>query len=187
MELWAIIDSLRLFKAQLRGTKFTILTDQNLLGTFMDRTPESQELRCKQVFLPIFDQPNIYIASKENFNADAISRNYLRIGTSNAEQYFIPDSIDNSTQHWTPTLPIPTDTITCNHLFIPSLIPDMLEYAFSTRCFSHTDCECILCSSRGQIGGHYHTCPKQGDNDWLQFVTYPVNTEFLAITPPAQL
>ena len=44
-ELLAIIDSLKFFEAQLRGTKFTILTDHKPLETFMDRTQATQKLR----------------------------------------------------------------------------------------------------------------------------------------------
>ena len=75
-ELLAIIDSLKFFEAQLRATKFTILTDYKPLETFMDRTQPTQKLRRWQDFLGSFDQTIVHTAGEENYNADALSRNY---------------------------------------------------------------------------------------------------------------
>ena len=107
----------------------------------MYRTQGSQNLRVWQEFLGSFDQTIVHTAGKENFIADAISRNYIRIGTTTEEEDFIPEGILNTTLYGTPTLPTPPNTITCNHLCIPTLIPDMSEYLSSASDFSHTDGE----------------------------------------------
>ena len=127
-ELLAILDSLKFFEAQLRGTKFTILTDHKPLETFMDRTQPTQKLRRWQDFLASFDQTIVHTAGKVNYIADALSRNYKRPGTSTAEEDYISQSIDNTTPHRAPTLPTPPNTITCNHFSIPPLTTDMSEY-----------------------------------------------------------
>ena len=74
----AMIVSLRFFAAQVRGTKFTILTDHKPLVTFMYRTQRTQKLRRWQVFLGSFHQTIIHTAGKENYIMDALSRNYKR-------------------------------------------------------------------------------------------------------------
>ena len=182
----AIIDSLKFFEAQLRGTKFTILTDYKPLETFMDRTQASWKLRRWQEFLGSFAQTIVHTASKENFIADAISRTYIRIGTSTEEEDFISESVDNTTLHRTPTLPTPPNTITYNHFSIPPLTPDMSEYQSSACDFSHTDCEYDLCRSYGTTAGHYHTCPYHDEDDGQQFVSYPGDTEFQEIILPTE-
>ena len=127
-ELLAIIDSLKFFEAQLRETKFTILTDHKPLETFMDRTQPTQKLCRCQDFLGSFDQTIVHTAGKENYIADALSRNYKRPSTSIEEEDYIPQSIDNTILHRAPSLPTPPDTITCNHFSITPLTPEMSEY-----------------------------------------------------------
>ena len=152
----------------------------------MDRTQGSQKLGRWQGFLASFDQTIVHTAGKGNFIADAIYRYYIRIGTSTEEEDFIPESIDDTTLHRTPTLPTPPNNITCNHFSMPPLTPDMSESQSSASDFSHTDCEYKLCRSRGKAGGHHHTCPNQDDEDWEQFVTYSEDTKLQEITAPAE-
>ena len=164
-ELLGIIDLQKFLEAQLRETKFTILTDNKPLETFVDRTQASQKLRRCQEFLGSFDYTIVPTAAKDTFIADAISRNYIRIGTLTEEEDFIPGSIDNTTLHRTRIVPTHPNTITCNHWSIPSLTSEVSEYQFFGRDFSHTDCEYNLCRSRGKAAGHHHTCPYKDDND----------------------
>ena len=72
-ELLAIIDSLKFFDAQLRGTKFTILTDHKPLETFMDRTQPTQKLLRWQYFLGSSNQTIVHTAGKENYIAHVFS------------------------------------------------------------------------------------------------------------------
>ena len=88
-ELLAIIDSLKFFEAQLRGTKFTILPDHKPLETCMDCTQPTQKLRRWQDFLGSFNQTIVHTAGKENYITDALSRNYQRPGTSTEEEDYI--------------------------------------------------------------------------------------------------
>ena len=118
-ELLAIIDLLKFFKAQLWGTKFTILTDHKALETFLDKTEVSQKRRGWQDFLESFAQTIVHSAHKQNSMADAINENYICIGTVTEEEDFIAESLDNTTLHQTPTLPTPPNTLTCNHFSIP--------------------------------------------------------------------
>ena len=127
-ELLAIIDSLKFFEAQLQGTKFTNLTDYKPLETFMDRTQPTQKLRRWQKFLGSFDQTIVHTGGKENYIADVLSRNYKRPSTSTEEEDYIPQSIDNTTLHRAPSLPTSSNTITCNHVSVPPLTPEMSEY-----------------------------------------------------------
>ena len=150
----------------MRGTKFPILTDHKPLETFMDRTQATQKLRRWQEFLASFAQTIVHTAGKENYIADALFRNYKRPSTSMQEEDYIPQSIDNTTLHRAPSLPTPSNTITCNHISVPPLTPEMSEYLSSASNFSHTDCEYNLCRSSGKAAGHHHSRHYQDDNDW---------------------
>ena len=185
-ELLAIIDSPKFFAPQLRGTKFPMLTDYKGLETFMDRTQASQKLRRWQEFLASFEQTIVHTADKVNFIADAISRNYIRMGTLTEEPDCIPASIDNTTLHRTPTLHTPPNIITCDHFSIPTWTPDMSEYQSCVSDFSHPDCEFNMCRSRGNAASHHHTCPYQDDDDWQQFGSYSGDTELRKITGPTE-
>ena len=184
--LLAISDSLKFFEAQLRGTKFTILTDYKPLETFMDRIRASQKLRQWQEFLVSSDQTIVHTAGKKNFITDSISAKYIRIGTLTEDEDFISGSIANPTLHGTPTLSTPAHTITYDHFSIPPLTSDMLEYESSARDISHTECKCNLCRRRGKAAGHQHTCPYQDDDDWEQFVSDPEHNEFQEISLPTE-
>ena len=152
----------------------------------MNRTQASQKLRQLPEFLASFDQTIVHITGKQNFITDAVSRNYIRIGTSTDEEDFIPQSIDHTTLHRNPTLLTPTNTITCNQFSIPPLTPDMSEYQSSASDISQTDCEYNLYRSRGKATGHHHTCPYQDDDDWEQFVSYPEDTASQQIISPTE-
>ena len=165
-ELLAIINSLKFFEAQVRGTKFAILTDHKPLETVMTRSKESQKLRRWEEFLVSFDQTIVPTASEENVIADAISRNYKRIGTTTEGENIIPERIDDTTLHRTTTLRTPTNTITCNHFSTPPLTADMSEYQSSASDSSYTNCAYNICRSGGQTAGHHHTSPYQDDNNW---------------------
>ena len=177
-ELLAITDSLKFCEAQLRGTKFPIPTVHKPLETFIDRTQASQKLRRWPEFLASFEHAMIHTAGKENFITDAISSNYIRIGTSTDEEDFISERSDYTTLHRVPTLPTASNTITCNHFCMPPLISHMSEYQCPASDVSETDCAYNLCRSRGETAGHHRTCPYQDDDDWEQFVSYPEDTEF---------
>ena len=171
----------------MRGTNVTILTDQKALKTCLDRTQASQTIGHWQEFFASLNHTIVRTAGRENFIPDAISRNYVRIGTSTEEEDCIPESIDNTTLHRAPTLPTPPDTITCNNLSIALVTPYMSEYQSSTNDFSHIHCEYNLCRSCGKATGYHHTCLYQDDDDWKQFVSYPERTEFQEITTPPEL
>ena len=170
----------------MRGTKLTILTDHKPRETFIDRTEASEKLSQWQEFLVSVNQTIVHTAGQENLITDAIYRNYIRIDTSTGEEDFSPESIDNTTLHRTPTLPTPTNTITCNHLCIAPLTTDLSEYQSSASDFSDTDSEYNLCRSRGKAVGPHHTCLYQGDADCEHFVSYAEYNEFLKIIPPTE-
>ena len=112
----------------------------------MDRTQPTQKLRSWQDFLGSFDQPIVHTAGKENYIPNALPRNYKRPSGSTEEEDYIPQSIDNTTLHRAPTLPMPPKTITCNHFSITTLTANMSEYQSSSASdFSHTDCEHNVC------------------------------------------
>ena len=163
-----------------------MFSDQKPLKTFMDGTRASQKQRRWQEFLASFDQTTVHIAGKQNCMPDVISRNYIRIGTLTEEEDFIGESIDNTTLHRTPTLPTPTNTISCNHFSIPPLTPQMSECQSSGREFSNTDCKYNILRSRGKATGHHHTCPYQDQDDKEQFVSYPEDHELQENTPPTE-
>ena len=117
---------------------------------------------------------------------DAFSPNYIRMSTSTEEEYFIPDSIDNTTPHRVPTLPSPFNTMTCNHCTIPPLTLDRSEYQSSGCDFSHTDWQCKVGRIHGKAADHHQTCHYQDDDDWKQFISYPEDTAVPEITPPTE-
>lgn len=100
------------------------------------------------------------------------------------EADFIANSIDNTSLLRTPTLPIATNTITCNHFSIPLLTPDMSDYQSSGRDFSDADCKFNLCRSRGQVVGHNDICASRYNDDWEHTVSYSEDNEFQEVTPP---
>ena len=120
-----IIDSVKCNDTQLVVTKFPILTDHKPQETFMDRIKASHQLCYRQEFLVSFDQTIVHAAAWKNFIADAIFRNYMRIGTWTEREDFIPESINNTTLDEIVTRPSPTHTITCNDCCIPPVISDM--------------------------------------------------------------
>ena len=117
---------------------------------------------------------------------NAISRNYMRIGTSTLQADLITERIDNTTLHSTPTLPTPPHTITCNDFSISPDTPHVSGYQSSASDFSHTACEHNVCGTRGMAGSHHHTCPCYDDNYCPQFVSYTEATELQKIRLPTE-
>lgn len=140
------------------------------------RKQASQKLRRWQEFLPSFDHTVVHTASKVNYIAATMTRNYIRTGTSSVEEDFFPDSIDEPTLHRTPILRTAPNTITWNHFSIPSLTLDMSEYQSCASDFSHTDCAYNLCRRGVNPSGHHYPCPYWDDDDWQQFVGYAVDS-----------
>jgi len=75
-ELLAIVDSLKFFKAQLQGHKFTVVTDHQPLLSFLRLRQTSQKLGQWQAYMREFDLVIAYTAGKENLFADALSRKH---------------------------------------------------------------------------------------------------------------
>jgi len=75
-ELFAIVDSLKFFEAQLRDHKFTLLTDHQPLLSLLRPRRTSQKLARWQSYMREFDLVIEHTAGKENLLADALSRKH---------------------------------------------------------------------------------------------------------------
>jgi len=167
-ELLAIVDSLKLFEAQLRDHKFTVLTDHQLLLSFLRPRQTSQKLARWQFYMREFDLVIEHTAGKENLLPDALSRKHKYSLDPTEKQGFIPHSIDptvdNSNRQDT--------SITSNNLSISSILLEIIMVSCGCINFKHTDCEYYKCAGRDESLGHHPSCPyldNENDGDYEDY------------------
>jgi len=167
-ELLAIVDSFKFFEAQLRDHKFTVLTNQQPLLSFLRPRQTCQKLVRWQAYMREFDLVIEHTAGKENLSANALSRKNKYSLDPTEEQDFIPHRIDPTEDNSN----LQDSSITTNNLSISPILQEITMVSRSCINFKHTDCDYNKCAGRDESLGHHPSCPylhDENDGDYEDY------------------
>jgi len=160
-ELLPIVHSLKVFEAQLRDHKFTVLTDHQPLLSFFRPQQTYQKLARWQAFLREFDLVIVHTAGKENLLADPLSRKHKYSLDPTEEQDFIPQRIDPTKDNSN----LQDSSMTTNNRSVSSVLEEITMVSRGYINFKHTDCNYNKCAGRDESLGHHPFCPYLDDEN----------------------
>jgi len=167
-ELLALVDSLKLFEAQLRDHKFTVLMDYQQPLSFVLLRKTSQKLSRRQVYMREFYLIIEHTSGKENLFADILSMKHKSSVDPSEEQDFIPQSIvpteDNTEPQYT--------SITTKNLYISPIQEDFTLVSGGSIKFKHMDCDYNKCVAHDESLRYHSFCHNMDDENEGDYKDY---------------
>ena len=169
-EMLAIVESLKRFRLQLMGHKFTVLTDHANLQYTLNHKPWTEKRANWLDVIQQFDCEIKHIRGAENEIADALSRVYLNTTISPSASDFILQSTDPNQAPRIPNINTAATSISNTHS--PQLRRKMSFTNLKAvgRDNSHNNCAYNKCRGRSVYAGHANDCPfKDDDEDEIEY------------------
>ena len=167
-ELLAIVDSLKLFEAQLRDHKFTVLTDHQPLLSFLRPCQTTQKLARWPAHMREFELVIEPRAGKENLLSDALSSKHKYSLNPTKEQDFIPQSIDPTEDNSN----LQNTSIIINNISISPIPEEITRVSRACINFKYTNCDYNKYAGHDESLNHHPSCPfldDENDGDYEDY------------------